>query len=189
MSYGMMMKLSSLGLVIGIATIAACDPNEDASVHLVYEQVADFGSYTIGSGPTAASPDGLYVMYRINQIANTGAQAKPFVFSPHDLVLATSSKITNEEPGADNILLGSQFASSVMVAAGQVLQKPKGIGCVIKIARATDPQTLIGQMIDPVATFDEDQPLNLDREAGNTSEATVIGDASPTTLQNLCNTL
>jgi hypothetical protein len=186
-----MMGRISGGVAVAVAALAACGPaNEKARVHVMYEQVADFADYRLAPDSNdshAASPDGIFVMYRIKRIDNTGAQAKPFTFKSHDLVMITGSKTTNEETDADNILLGSQLASPITVPAGQVMQKPKGLGCVIKVARATDPKTLVGKMIDPLHTVDPGQPVSMDRTPGNTSEA-AVSNALPGPLQNLCNT-
>jgi hypothetical protein len=186
-------RLGALMAIFVFPPLAGCGPIDDkARVHVTYEQVADFQSYRLASnssGSYAASPDGLFIMYRITRIDNRGAHAEEFVFDEHEVVLVTDSAMTNEGIGFDkHTLLGGQLASPITVGAGQVLSKPKGLGCIIKVARADHPKDLVGKMIDPLHKIDPSQPVSMSRSAGNTSESTVIGDALPSTLQALCNT-
>jgi hypothetical protein len=178
------------GCITAIAMTACGPANQKARVHITYEQVADFADYRLApdaSGSFAASPDGIFILYRIMKIDNSGSEAKDFTFKSHDVVIVTDSKTTNEETSADNILLGGQLASPITVPKGQVLSKPKGLGCIIKVARANDPKTLVGTMIDPIHTVDAKQPVSMQRTPGNTSEAAVT-NALPAALQSLCNT-
>jgi hypothetical protein len=174
-----------------VLTVGACGPaNQKARVRVTYEQVADFADFRLAPDSNdshGAGNDGIFVMYRVKKIDNTGSQAQSFTFKSSDLVMITDSKTTNEDTGSDAILLGSQLASPITVPAGQVVQKPKGLGCVIKVARATDPKTLVGKMIDPIHTIDPKQPVSMERVPGNTSEA-AVSNALPGPLQNLCNT-
>lgn len=176
---------------VGLIAMAACGPaNEKARVRITYEQVANFADYRLAPDSNdshAASPDGIFILYRIKKIDNSGSGAKDFTFKSHDVVIVTDSKTTNEETSADNILLGSQLASPITVPKGQVMSKPKGLGCIIKVARSNNPTSLVGKMIDPMHTIDPDQPVSMTRSPGNTSEAAVT-NALPGALQSLCNT-
>src|SRR4051794_39427398 len=116
--------------------VSACAPaNQKARVNITYQQVAQFSEYRLAAdanGSHAASPDGIYILYRIKNIDNSGTEAKPFVFRSHGLLLATGKTITNEEStteesSADKILLDNQLASPISVPAGQTLVKPKGL--------------------------------------------------------------
>ncbi|NVB83828.1 MAG: hypothetical protein HOV81_35970 [Kofleriaceae bacterium] len=185
------MTIRTCGCITMLA-MAACGPaNEKARVRITYEQVANFADYRIAPDSNdshAASPDGIFILYRIKKIDNSGSQAKDFTFKTHDVVIVTDSKSTNEETSADNIMLGAQLASPINVPAGTVKSKPKGLGCIIKVARSNTPTKLVGKMIDPIHTIDPDQPVSMTRAPGNTSEA-AVSNALPATLQNLCNTL
>jgi hypothetical protein len=184
-------------LLAGAAIAAACDPvNNNARVHINYEQVAVFQSYKLApssSSSTAASPDGLFIMYRIRQIANTGSEAQAFTFDKHKVVLVTQDKTTNEEPSSDNILLSNQLFTGVTVPAGQTLTKPGGLGCIIKVARSSNLAPLAGgALLDPIYQVNNQQPVSMHREPGNSSVAMILGDALPSAsnvgLQQLCNT-
>jgi len=186
-----MRRIMIWGAAAAAVALAACGPaNQKARVRVTYEQVADFADYRLAPDSNdshAASPDGIFIMYRIKKIENTGAEAKSFTFKSSDVVIITDSKTTNETTSADNILLAGQLASPITVPAGQVVQKAKGLGCIIKVARANDPKTLVGKMIDPIHTIDPKQPVSMERVPGNNSEAAVT-NALPGPLQNLCNT-
>lgn len=179
-------------VLVVVVAAAGCGPaNKQAQVTVQYEQIANFATYLRDDGSsttTGPGPDGLYVMYRIKRISNTGSAAAPFTFRASDVVIATGTHTTNEQPSGENILLGGQLASPVEVAPGRTLAPAKGIGCIIKIARHTDPRTLIGKMLDLFHTIDPKQPVNMTRTPGNTSESAVVGAASPSVLQQLCNT-
>lgn len=49
----------------------------------------------------------------------------------------TPDNTSNEEPGADNILLGSHLAHQVTVPAGQTVSNP---GCIIKTVLTANPK-------------------------------------------------
>ena len=179
------------GCLVGMLAIVACEPaNEKARVHVVYEQIANFITFyrdPDSNDSHSPSPDGLYIMYRIKEIDNSATQAKTFVFKTTDLLIASGEQITNEDSGSDAHLLDDQFASPITVTAGNVLSKSKGLGCIIKIARKKDFKSMIGKMLDLTHTIDTTQPVDMDRDPANNSEALVI-DALPLPLQSLCNT-
>lgn len=180
-----------MGLVLVMVAATGCGPaNKQARVTVQYEQVANFQLYRLdpdSNSTTSPGPDGLFVMYRIKRIANTGTAAAPFTFRSSDVVIATGTHTTNEQPSGENILLGGQLASPVEVAPGQTLAPAKGIGCIIKVARHTNPATLVGKMLDLFHTIDPKQPVSMTRTPGNTSEA-AVSNALPNALQQLCNT-
>src|SRR5262245_12870842 len=78
---GDMRGLYGVGCAVALAA-AGCGPvNEKARVHIEYEQVADFSEFRLSSDSNDSHgiDDGLFVMYRIKKIDNSGAQAKKFV--------------------------------------------------------------------------------------------------------------
>lgn len=183
-------RLRVMMLVVGVAMTAGCKkPNENARVHVNYRQVANFHEFK--TSPDAFSStsagNGMFIMYRINQIANSSSEATVFTFDKHKIVMVTQDQTSNVEPGADNILLGNQLISTLPVQAGQVLTQPGGLGCVIKNALTANPQSLAnaGALLDPLYQLNAEQPVSMHREAGNNSVAVVI-TALPSGLQNLC---
>lgn len=177
-------------LVVTVAMMVACKKtNENARVHVNYEQLANFQEYK--TSPDAFSStgagNGMFIMYRINQIANTGSEAKVFTFDKHKVIMVTQDQTSNEEPSADNILLGSQLITTLTVQPGQTLNQPNGLGCIIKNAHTADPQSLAntGALLDPVYQLNAEQPVSMHREAGDNSTA-LVSNTLPSALQNLC---
>lgn len=186
------MTCMSVGLLVAAAVgVAGCEPaNERARVRVTYEQVANFADYRLAPDSTrshGAGPDGLFVMYRIKKIENTGPEAQPFVFDTHEIALVTDSATVAEETIADDILLAGQLASPLEVPAGRTATRPQGLGCIIKVARHAEPKLIVGKMIDPVHPLDAEQPVTMARLPGNDREIAVT-NALPNTLQDLCDT-
>lgn len=178
-----------------LITCIACDVNEDARVTVVYEQIANFGSYSLGSGSAGASPN-VFIMYRIRSISNNASDALPYVFDRDNLVTVTNSHTVGDGPldATQNILLGGQSINSLSVPAGSAASDSPGLGCVIVYAQADDPSDVNNPsaLVGLLHTIDPDQPVTMTRARGDTTTAIILGDAVPSApnvgLQQLCNT-
>ncbi|MGH7342855.1 MAG: hypothetical protein ACREKH_20415, partial [Candidatus Rokuibacteriota bacterium] len=185
-------RLSKVLVVATVLAMPACGSvNNNARVHVEYRQLANFHVYKLdpSSQSSTSAGSGMFILYRITKITNTGSEAAAFTFSRDAVVLVTSDQTHNGEPSGDNILLGSQLITTLPVAAGQTLTQSGGLGCIIKTALTSDPQSLAhtGALLDPIYQIDTEQPVSMDRQAGNNSTALVI-DALPSALQSLCDT-
>jgi hypothetical protein len=186
-------RLSTILVGAAVLVMPACGSvNNNARVHIEYRQLANFDTYFLGPNSSLShsiAGDGMFILYRITKITNTGSEAAAFTFDRDGVALVTSDQTTNDEPDSDNILLGSQLITTLPVAAGQTLTQPGGLGCIIKTALTSNPQSLANTsgLLDPIYQIDTDQPVSMDRQAGNNSVALVI-DALPSALQSLCDT-
>jgi hypothetical protein len=197
------LKFTIVGLIakafgfLAIVFAAACGPvANNARVHVNYEQVANFHSYVLSpdSNGSFSAGDGMFIMYRIRSISNTGSEAEEFIFDKHKVVTITEDQISNEEPAGDTTLLGGQLITTLTVQPGETLTEPKGVGCFIKHVLTNSPEDLAHttSLLDLKYTIDDSQPVSMHRGSGNTSTAIIIGDALPNApnvgLQQLCNT-
>lgn len=184
-------RLTKLLLVASVLVMPACGSvNNKARVYVEYKQLANFQVYRLSpDAQSSTSADGMFILYRITRITNTGSEAQAFTFDKHGVVMVTSDQTHNGEPSGDNILLGSQLITTLPVAAGQTLTQPGGLGCIIKTALTSNPQSLAhtGALLDPSYQVSTDQPVSMTRQAGNNSTALVI-EALPSALQALCDT-
>lgn len=174
-----------LVLIPGLAVLTGCDPNNNARVYIEYDQVVNFPTYTLGGNSTTGPGlDGMFIQYKITKITNTGSEAKTFVFDKHNVLTVTSYKNTNEEPSGDNILLGNSLANNISVQPGQTLNN---VGCIIKIARASNPQELFNTsaLVDLMHKIKQSQPVTMKRRA-NDSNTAMVNTATSSVLQNFC---
>jgi hypothetical protein len=177
--------INSLMVILGSAALAGCaTPNEAARVHVEYEQLANFYTYKLSADSSSShgAGNGVFVLYKIRKITNTGSEAATFTFDKHKVVAVVPDKTSNEEPSGDNILLGGSLADNVSVAAGQTKLNP---GCIIKHVLTANPQTLQAALIDLIYSISSSQPVSMKRSVGDTTTAQV-GTALPSTLQNFC---
>lgn len=187
------MYLATIAIAAGAM---GCDAVEEARVTIVYDQVANFATYSLtGSGSTGASPN-VFIMYRIRSISNTGSEAAPFTFDRDAAVTITSSHTINGGPldSTQNILLDSQSINTLSVAAGTNVSASPGLGCIIVYARADDPSEInnTSSLVELFHQIDPEQPVSMTRAADDTSTAIILGAALPSApnvgLQQLCNT-
>jgi hypothetical protein len=172
-------------LSIGFATSSGCTINDKARVNIVYDQVANFSEYRLSSDASSStSTSGIYVQYRIEQISNTGQEAKTFVFNKHAVVAVAPDQTSNEEPYNDTILLGAKLPNNVTVQPGQTISN---VGCIIKEVLTANPQPLAntGGLVDLIHQIDSSQPVSMKRAQDDSSTALVM-NALPSPLQNLC---
>lgn len=187
-----MNKIMGMGVLVVAA--AACGPaNKNARVNVYYDQVENFHTYALASdssGSTGPGLNGMFVMYRITKIENTGSEAKSFVFKKGKIVTVTKDETVNEEAGADNILLSSQLLDNVTVGPGQTLTDANGLGCIIKVARMNDPKLLAttSSPVELMHTIDTSQPVSMKRIASDNGNALELETALPSSLQNVCGT-
>jgi hypothetical protein len=127
--------------VLGL--VGGCDTVEEARVHVVYEQIANFQSFVLSSDSTSSyGGDGVFVLYKVDSISNEGMLAQEFVFDPDELLTVTPDATVNEGSGYDSILLSDQDADGIVVPAGQTLAENDGLGCFVKLAKTNDLEDL-----------------------------------------------
>src|SRR5262245_49078425 len=127
-------------LMVGVAALVAC-PNDNARVHVEYKQLANFAVYYLSpdSNSSYGAGDGMFILYKITKITNTGSEAKTYVFDKHKVLAAAPDKLSNEEPAGDNILLGSKLVTNLTIQPGQTVNNP---GCIIKHVLTSNPISL-----------------------------------------------
>lgn len=171
-------------LIFSVAfLLMSCDPNEKARVLIEYEQIANIDTYTLSGGSTT-SIDGIYILYKIRKITNTGTEAKSFTFNPNLVVTIAPDKTSNTSPTTDHILLGDQLAENIVVQPGQTLQNP---GCIIKSVFTDNPQAIYNTtgLVNLTGKINSSQPISMSRVAGNTTVA-LMNAAPPSQLQHSC---
>jgi hypothetical protein len=175
----------ALLMLIGLAPAVGCDPpNEAARVVVEYKQVANFHDYRLASdsNDSHGAGDGMFIMYKVTQIKNTGSAAKSFVFDVNKISTVAPDKTSNETVTSGNILLGGQNVTTVTVAAGQTKTVN---GCFIKQALTSDPKSLVSAQVPLLHSSNPDQPVTITNVAPNGSVA-AVGNALPNPLQSLC---
>lgn len=180
--------IATLACAAALAVLTSCQkPNNNARVKIEFEQIANFAVYYLSSDSSSShgAGDGMFVMYSIKKITNTGSEAKTFVFNKHKVVAVTPDETSNEEPNSDNILLGSELANNITVAPGATVTN---LGCIIKHVLTPNPQSLANTsgLVELIHQIDQSQPVTMTRIAGNTSVA-LVSNALPSSLQGLCN--
>jgi hypothetical protein len=175
-----------LSVLAAVLAATACKPNEAARVTVNYKQVANFADYRLApdaSGSHGAG-DGMFVMYKVTTISNTGSQAKAFTFDPHKVVTVTPDKTSNETIlDGPTLLLGLNLATEA-VAAGQTKTVNK---CFIKQVLTPNPQSLANTSahVGVLYQVDQNQPVSMHDLAPNGGIA-LVGNALPNPLQQLC---
>lgn len=174
-----------IALVIIVVALVGCD--NDARVQVEYEQLANFYTYKLSpsSSSTTGAGNGMFILYRINKIANTGPGAKTYVFDKHKVIAITADQISSGVPSGDNILLGTKLVTNLMVQPGQTTTTP---GCIIKHALTSNPQALANTsaLVNLTHQQSASQPVSISRVPGDTTTGVIIGPALPATVQNLC---
>jgi hypothetical protein len=174
-------------IIVTVAVVALAGCDDDARVQVEYEQLANFYTYKLSSGSssTTGAGDGMFILYKINRIANTGTGAKPYVFDNYKVIAITADQLSSGVPSGDNILLGSKLVTNLTVQPGQTKVNP---GCIIKHALTSNPQALANTsaLVNVTHQQSASQPVSMFRVPGDTTTAVIIGPALPATVQNLC---
>jgi hypothetical protein len=168
-----------------VLVLAGCDkPNEAARVVVEYKQVANFHDYRLSadSNDSHGAGDGMFIMYKVKQIKNTGSEATSFTFDVNKISTVTPDKTSNESLPTGAILLGSQNITTLTVGAGQT----KAVNaCFIKQALTSNPQSLVSAQVGLLYAGVSSQPVTMTNVAPNGSVA-AVGNALPNPLQDLC---
>ena len=169
--------------MIGLVVVTGCD-SEAARVVVEYKQVANFQEYRFtedASSNYGAGPDGMFIMYKIKQIKNTGSAATNFVFDV-DKVSTLKDQLANATVANSPILLTNLDVKTITVNAGQT----KSVnGCFIKKALTPNPDSLVSAQVPVIYGADGGQPVSMDNLAPNGSVA-VVSNTLPTALWTLC---
>ncbi|MCI0455140.1 MAG: hypothetical protein L0Y68_09115 [Candidatus Dadabacteria bacterium] len=178
-----------IALVVGVAVLVACArPNINAQVQIEYEQLANFYEYKLSPDAfsSTGAGNGMFILYKIKKITNTGSEAMAYVFDKHKVLTVTPDQTSNDEPSGDNILLGAKLVTNLTVQPGQTKTNS---GCIIKNAHTSNPQSLANTsaLVDLIHQIDPSQPVSMARVPGDNTTA-LVGNALPSTLQNLCGT-
>jgi len=172
-------------LMMVVLVLAGCKkPNEAARVVVEYKQVANFYDYRLSADASVShgAENGMFIMYKVKQIKNTGSEAKSFVFDVNKISTVAPDKTSNESLPDGAILLGNQNITTLTVGAGQT----KAVNaCFIKQALTNNPQSLVSAQVGLLYSADSSQPVTMTNVAPNSSVASV-GNALPNPLQDLC---
>jgi hypothetical protein len=172
-------------IVIGLVAAVACGPvNNNARVVVDYKQLANFPDYRLApdSADSHGAGDGMFILYKVTQIHNTGSAAKAFVFDVNKISTVTPDKTSNETVTDANTLLVGQNLTTVNVAAGQTQNVNR---CFIKQALTSTPTSLVSAQVGLLYSETTDQPISMNNLAPNGAVA-AVGNALPNTLQSLC---
>jgi len=179
-----MKRLFRLMLMLGSIHFSACDPNENAVVVVEYKQIANFPVYKLASdsNDSTGAGDGMFIMYKITKIKNTGSEAEKFEFDANRVSTITSDKISNDTVTAGNILLVAQNLTTIDVAAGKTENVDR---CFIKRAQTSKPKSLLSAQVPVIHQAGPTQPVDMTNVAPDSSVSTV-DIALPSTLSSLC---
>ena len=172
-------------LMMVVLVLAGCKkPNEAARVVVEYRQVANFYDYRLSadSNDSHGASNGMFIMYKVKQIKNTGSEAASFVFDVNRISTVTPDKTSNETVTNGAILLVGQNITTVTVGAGQTQAVNR---CFIKQALTNNPQSLVSAQVGLIYAADSNQPVTMTNVAPNGSVA-AVGNALPNPLQQLC---
>jgi hypothetical protein len=172
-------------LMMVVLVLAGCKkPNEAARVVVEYKQIANFYDYRLApdSNDSHGAANGMFIMYKVKQIKNTGSEAASFVFDVNKISTVAPDKTSNESLPDGAILLGSQNITTITVGAGQTNAVNK---CFIKQALTNNPQSLVSAQVGLLYAGTSDQPVTMTNVAPNGSVA-AVGNALPNPLQQLC---
>ena len=172
-------------LMVVVLVLAGCKkPNEAARVVVEYKQVANFHDYRLAadSNDSHGAGDGMFIMYKVKQIKNTGSEAASFVFDVNKISTVAPDKTSNETVITANILLAGLNITTLTVGAGQTNAVNK---CFIKQALTDNPKSLVSAQVGLIYAADSNQPVTMTNVAPNGSVA-AVGNALPNPLQTLC---
>jgi hypothetical protein len=172
-------------LMVVVLVLAGCKkPNEAARVVVEYKQVANFYDYRLAPDSTVShgASNGMFIMYKVKQIKNTGSEAASFTFDVNKISTVAPDKTSNESLPDGAILLANQNITTLTVGAGQTKVVN---GCFIKQALTSNPQSLVSAQVGLIYAADSNQPVTMTNLAPNGSVA-AVGNALPNPLQTLC---
>lgn len=181
------MKARTYYSVLAAVVVAtACQPNDAARVTVNYRQLANFPEYSLtadGSAPQGAG-DGMFVLYKVKSISNTGGQAKAFTFDPLKVATITSDKTSNQTVEVGSSLLAGLDLATVSVPAGQTKTVNR---CFIKRVLTSNPQLLATKSghVSTIYQIEKSQPVLMQDLAPNAS-IVIGGIVPPDALQQLC---
>ncbi|WP_437307229.1 hypothetical protein [Sorangium sp. So ce388] len=160
-------------------TAAGCEPDATVTVH--YRQVANFWNYfTSTDDPNGHQADeGMFIMYKLLKIENTGAEAAPFVFDV-EKVVTLKDEVENDTARDSSTLLNRNNVTTVAIEAGGT-ESP--FRCFIKRAASPNPRELIWATVPIQHEFTNDQFVEMKAESSN---IVYVKDALPDTLLSLC---
>lgn len=174
-----------MSLMVVVLVLAGCKPNEAARVVVEYKQVANFHDYRLAPDSNdshGAGSDGIFVMYKVKQIKNTGSAATSFTFDVNKISTVTPDKTSNDSLADGATLLDGQNITTINVGAGQT----KVVNaCFIKVATTSNPQSLLSAQVGLLYGADSSQPVTMTNLAPN-GNVTAVGNALPNPLQMLC---
>lgn len=181
----MIFHLSRIALAAGLLVAVGC--KSTARVYVNYRQVANFHTYSLdpNSSSTTGAGNGMFIMYKVTTINNTGAEAATFTFDRNKVSTVTSDQTSNETVIVSaNILLGNQNLETVTVPAGQTMTVNR---CFIKQALTSNPAAIQAAQVPIVYAGTGNQPVSTNNVAPNAG-VIQIGPALPNPLQNFCQT-
>ena len=172
------------GCSLLLAVFFGCSSaNQAAGVDVDYKQVANFHEFVSGSDSSGSyvAGDDMFVMYKVVSIKNSGSMAQSFTFDPSKVATVTD-KTSNVNAPATNLVLGTQYVSTVTVAPGasQTVNK-----CFIKQVATSNPASIgVDKKVNVVYDINANQPVTMhDKNAGGVS---FVGNGTPSSLQQLC---
>jgi len=176
---------SRIVLAVALAVLAArCSVNNKARAYVNYDQIANFHEYLLSpdASTTHGAGNGMFILVKVTQINNSGAEAKTFVFDANKVSTVTSDQTANDTVLSANILLGVHHLTTVTVPAGQVVNVNK---CFIKNALTNNPGALVSSPVGLIYAGTTGQPVTMHNiDPGGSIAA--VGNALPNPLQNLC---
>jgi hypothetical protein len=174
---------ASLAPLLVISAQAA--PNENRRVHIYYRQALNFQTYLMPPSFlfSASMMGSIYVMYRIEKIANDGPQAISFLFKRRDVV-PVGHTTGGDESTAESLLGDQVMPDNKPFPKGPPVTA--GLGCIIKIVNGPFHNLAqVSALFDLRYKRSNSQPVTMDR-IGDNSPATIMGDATAHELRNYC---
>jgi hypothetical protein len=181
-------RITTLWVVVLGVALAACEaPDEDARVHIVYDQVANFSCDAVAPDSPGCPTDGtgMLVLFKILSVTNLGRAATTFTFD-QDRVVAVARDRTSKDGLAsateNRLLAPAPMAHGTTLAAQETRTDA---GCFIKLVSTDDPSALKSARINVLYPVRAPQPVTMTRSADDASAADVSTSFS-VLLPELC---
>ena len=161
--------------VLGVA-LAACEaPDDEARVHIVYDQVANFSCDVLAPDSSGCPTDGtgMLVLFKIVSVTNLGRTATTFTFDRDRVVAVAPDQTSNDGVGSAT---ETRLLPEVPKAHGTTLaprETRTDAGCFIKLVRTDDLDALNSGRINIVYPVRAPQPVSMSRSPGDASVADV----------------
>jgi hypothetical protein len=171
-------RITTLWVVVLGVALAACEaPDEDARVHIVYDQVANFSCDAVAPDSPGCPTDGtgMLVLFKILSVTNLGRAATTFTFD-QDRVVAVARDRTSKDGLASATENGTTLAAQ---------ETRTDAGCFIKLVSTDDPSALKSARINVLYPVRAPQPVTMTRSADDASVADVSTSFS-VLLPELC---